>query len=345
MDREGFRNRLKQYKQAREENPGLKYWEWKNIPKYDEGTDGVTGPPTQEEMFKNKPTVFKDIASDPVIYDYIKEQSGRARYERAAHHASSGDLHNVASYLWNKNEDNKPYYTGSIIKSFDPEADEYYNESVVQGNEPIGQWIMNSRPNEQRDLVKNFIYGEDEGFKKSNKKPLTINGEIYKERQYDGTIAPIDTLFLPKSMQPTIDSLITEKQIYNMNHNYGYSPSIYRQDRQKEYSIDNVANHSGVFRKKGNKYSAELFDLWDFMGDYPYGLDWIAHKFQNNLAPDNLFPNAGPFVLRQDIPIKFINDSKLDETRRSGKYFLQNLNDESNKASIRLKTHLNKWDK
>ena len=41
MDREGFRNRLKQYKQAREENPGLKYWEWKSIPKYDEGTDGV----------------------------------------------------------------------------------------------------------------------------------------------------------------------------------------------------------------------------------------------------------------------------------------------------------------
>lgn len=42
MDREGFRNRLKQYKQAREENPGLKYWEWKDIPKYDEGTNGVT---------------------------------------------------------------------------------------------------------------------------------------------------------------------------------------------------------------------------------------------------------------------------------------------------------------
>ena len=42
MDREGFRNRLKQYKQAREENPGLKYWEWKDIPKYYEGTGGVT---------------------------------------------------------------------------------------------------------------------------------------------------------------------------------------------------------------------------------------------------------------------------------------------------------------
>ena len=42
MDREGFRNRLKQYKKAREENPGLKYWEWKYIPKYDEDINGVT---------------------------------------------------------------------------------------------------------------------------------------------------------------------------------------------------------------------------------------------------------------------------------------------------------------
>ena len=46
MDREGFRNRLKQYKQAREENPGLKYWEWRNAVSteenpiyYDELTD------------------------------------------------------------------------------------------------------------------------------------------------------------------------------------------------------------------------------------------------------------------------------------------------------------------
>lgn len=46
MDREGFKNRLKQYKQAKEENPGLKYWEWKNTPKYDEGGKVI---PTQEE--------------------------------------------------------------------------------------------------------------------------------------------------------------------------------------------------------------------------------------------------------------------------------------------------------
>lgn len=43
MDREGFRNRMKQYKKAREENPGLKYWEWKDIPKYEEGGEVKDG--------------------------------------------------------------------------------------------------------------------------------------------------------------------------------------------------------------------------------------------------------------------------------------------------------------
>ena len=58
MDREGFRNRLKQYKQAREENPGLKYWEWKDIPKYDEG--GEVTVPTEEEFLKTKKKNYND---------------------------------------------------------------------------------------------------------------------------------------------------------------------------------------------------------------------------------------------------------------------------------------------
>lgn len=65
MDREGFRNRLKQYKKAREENPGLKYWEWKDIPKYDEGTDDVGNKktiPTQEEYIAEQIAARKAAA-------------------------------------------------------------------------------------------------------------------------------------------------------------------------------------------------------------------------------------------------------------------------------------------
>ena len=67
MDREGFRNRLKQYKKAREENPGLKYWEWKNIPKYDEGTDKVGDDkaiPTQEEYIAQQIAAKRAAALD-----------------------------------------------------------------------------------------------------------------------------------------------------------------------------------------------------------------------------------------------------------------------------------------
>lgn len=51
MERKAFKQRLKQYKKAREENPELKYWEWKNIPKYDEGVESITRDP--EELKRN----------------------------------------------------------------------------------------------------------------------------------------------------------------------------------------------------------------------------------------------------------------------------------------------------
>ena len=60
MDREGFRSRLKQYKKAREENPGLKYWEWKDVPKYDEGTNKVV--PTEEEYITRQIAAEKAVA-------------------------------------------------------------------------------------------------------------------------------------------------------------------------------------------------------------------------------------------------------------------------------------------
>lgn len=31
MEREAFRQRMQQYKQARESNPQLKYWDWKEV--------------------------------------------------------------------------------------------------------------------------------------------------------------------------------------------------------------------------------------------------------------------------------------------------------------------------
>ena len=69
MDREGFRNRMKQYKKAREENPGLKYWEWKAIPKYDEG-----GKVDQDEYSPVWPRISK--TERQIYFDRINPAAG-----------------------------------------------------------------------------------------------------------------------------------------------------------------------------------------------------------------------------------------------------------------------------
>ena len=112
MDKEGFRNRLNQYKKAREENPGLKYWEWKNLPKYDEGTDGVTGPPTEEQWYtditKYNPTIL-DNASLQWSIDAAKKDL----------HAQAMGLPGYAP-MWNE-------YMRTLPKD-DPDIDEFVDD-------------------------------------------------------------------------------------------------------------------------------------------------------------------------------------------------------------------------
>lgn len=50
MEREAFRQRMQQYKQARENNPQLKYWDWK---KYADGGTIDEDPPqnTSEKTY------------------------------------------------------------------------------------------------------------------------------------------------------------------------------------------------------------------------------------------------------------------------------------------------------
>ena len=83
MDREEFKSRLKQYKKAREENPGLKYWEWRSIPKYDEG-GSVMGPVTWDEWIKQhrkKPNIVEN-EDDEKLIQLIREKAKNFQYLR-----------------------------------------------------------------------------------------------------------------------------------------------------------------------------------------------------------------------------------------------------------------------
>lgn len=118
MDREGFRSRIKQYKKAREENPGLKYWEWKDIPKYDEGTDGVTGPPTYEQWDADMNQYNPTILDNASMYWSIE--------------AAKKALHNEAMKLPGYAERWTEYYR-SLPKN-DPDIDEFVDELWANEN-------------------------------------------------------------------------------------------------------------------------------------------------------------------------------------------------------------------
>lgn len=59
MEREAFRQRMQQYKQARENNPQLKYWDWKKYA--DGGTIDEIPPQTTSE----RPNILKYLKSLP----------------------------------------------------------------------------------------------------------------------------------------------------------------------------------------------------------------------------------------------------------------------------------------
>lgn len=59
MEREAFRQRMQQYKQARENNPQLKYWDWKKYA--DGGTIDEIPPQTTSE----RPITNFDPKGDP----------------------------------------------------------------------------------------------------------------------------------------------------------------------------------------------------------------------------------------------------------------------------------------
>lgn len=50
MEREAFRQRMQQYKQARENNPQLKYWDWKKYADGGEVKDNTYVAPVYKEV-------------------------------------------------------------------------------------------------------------------------------------------------------------------------------------------------------------------------------------------------------------------------------------------------------
>lgn len=84
MEREAFRQRMQQYKQARENNPQLKYWDWK---KYADGGTIDEDPP---QSTSERPITNFDPKGDPYnptkqnILKYLKSLPDTDSIKKAA---------------------------------------------------------------------------------------------------------------------------------------------------------------------------------------------------------------------------------------------------------------------
>lgn len=72
MERNEFRERMNQFKKARETNPQLSYWEWKAIPKYENGTDGIDKP--FNIYYVDNPQVNRLMQQKGITPNYSKYQ-------------------------------------------------------------------------------------------------------------------------------------------------------------------------------------------------------------------------------------------------------------------------------
>ena len=143
MDREGFRNRLKQYKEAKGFDPQLKYWEWKQ--KYDSAPQ-PDNLPSQPEP--DKPTTASSQLEDRAHrwdngYVNTNRESFDSPYEDARYHDyrkprfefRKGDVHYGNPKLLN------------VMGKFG---------KVLRGGSVIGEVVQNLFPSEEAEAIESL---------------------------------------------------------------------------------------------------------------------------------------------------------------------------------------------
>lgn len=143
MDREGFRNRLKQYKEAKGFDPQLKYWEWKQ--KYDSAPQ-PDDLPSQPEP--DKPTTTSSQLEDRAHrwdngYVNTNRESFDSPYEDARYHdyrkprfeLRKGDVHYGNPKLLN------------VMGKFG---------KVLRGGSVIGEIVQNLFPSEEAEAIESL---------------------------------------------------------------------------------------------------------------------------------------------------------------------------------------------
>ena len=262
MDREGFRNRLKQYKKAREENPGLKYWEWKDIPKYAGG--GEVGTPSVGMADFN--TKLVNLLGEMAAKKSLTNTVRRRLYDNLFPYNYGNDVQGTTSRVINSVWKNKREVLPSDEYSHDIMRDDIFAEYLG---------IPSNRRHNITDIMGNDA---------NDKKHLVIPSEYKPAKQTDSNVE-----------YKTINKIKDQDILKATNFNYdadGFpiNPLEFNENRTVhagglETYFGNYTVSRGVDPVKGEYRS--FYDLWDlnpFYGKYSSNPDNAVEKILNKIS-------------------------------------------------------------
>lgn len=205
MEREAFRQRMQQYKQARENNPQLKYWDWK---KYADG--GIVDEDPPQNTSERPITNFDPNGIKPTQKDFrIKVDNAVTPNQEITNH----EINHFNQYIhqdnpsWNKSELNKitKQFDGKLRDKnpIDPQNTSYFMNWMEQNAYGINMLDrlkeLNIKPTKQNILKYLKSLPDTDSIKKAalqfknlddyikwlNTMPLADNGNINETENYN----------------------------------------------------------------------------------------------------------------------------------------------------------------
>lgn len=276
----------------------------------------------EQERFKDRHRLNDDgskyqdggVLEDAIDYIKINFNNTKSKIKNIAKSVAepimkagnAGDLGNLINYISGDRNIN----SGTRIVGKEPiPTGNYRTKNGLYGVTPA--------PDNSRNHIDLFLYGNEKGFEKYIGKPYVVNGDTLSNKQYKGKIITLDTLDIPLSSKRFIDSMAVNKSVANITNN---DPIGAWKDKSIGKSYDNVRNHYFNIKKKGNKYYADVADQYDF--DYS-----ILGNIVNNLGE--------PYTLRQQVPIRFYDDSNINNLGRNipTKNYLEGVSNKNTRAN------------
>lgn len=220
----------------------------------------------------------------PILYNLLSSSRGDAKPR----------FMNTLGFMFNWMDKDPAIYTGNY----------YFGDRLGYGTK--------KQVPQDRNIVNLYLNGDETGFEKLDAKPIVVNGDTLQHSQYKGNILPHDTIYLHSSVKPVVEDYIQSKQLLPINNSFGtykhtnFFDYPYNLEKYKGTTIDDANRASISFKQNTDgSYYMDVFDLWDLNGT---DKNKIGVGIEKKLTSDSIDTN-GPFILRQNIPIVFSEDT------------------------------------